>query len=62
MRESATVTQDITRFNVGAGWYISKNILTKVEYVKQTYTGDGWTGRFAGAEFKGMNIEAVIGF
>lgn len=62
MRESATVTQDITRFNVGGGWYISKNILTKVEYVKQTYTGDGWTGRFAGAEFSGMNIEAVIGF
>lgn len=62
MRESATVTQEINRLNIGGGWYLSKNILTKIEYVKQSYSGDGWTGRFAGAEFSGVNVEAVIGF
>jgi hypothetical protein len=62
MRESATSTQDISRLNIGGGWYLSKNILTKVEYVKQSYSGNGWTGRFAGAEFSGFNVEAVIGF
>lgn len=60
--DSATENLDISRVNVGGGWFISKNILTKVEYVNQQYQGDAWTGRFAGAEFSGVNIEAVISF
>ncbi len=62
MRESATENMDISRINVGAGWFITRNVLTKIEYVKQNYNGDAWTGRFAGAEFSGINLEAVIGF
>lgn len=61
-RESATEDLEISRVNIGGGWYISKNILAKIEYVDQQYKGDAWTGRFAGAQFKGLNIEAVIGF
>ncbi len=61
-RESATENLEISRVNVGGGWYLSKNILAKIEYVNQQYKGDAWTGRFAGAQFKGVNIEAVIGF
>lgn len=53
---------EINRINVGAGWFLSKNILTKIEYVNQIYSGDGWTGRFAGAGFSGCNVEAVISF
>jgi hypothetical protein len=60
--ESATENLKINRVNVGVGWFISKNILTKVEYVNQQYKGNAWTGRFAGAEFSGVNIEAVISF
>jgi len=41
---------------------MSNNILTKLEYVKQNYNSDAWTGRFTGAEFSGINIEAVIAF
>lgn len=48
--------------NVGCGWFLSKNIVTKFEYVNQQYTGDAWTGRFAGAKFDGFNIEAAISF
>lgn len=62
MRESATENLSINRFNIGGGWFISNNILAKLEYVTQTYTGDAWTGRFAGAEFSGIVMEAVIGF
>ena len=62
MRESGTDNLDISRINVGAGWFITRNVLTKIEYVKQNYNGDAWTGRFAGAEFSGINLEAVIGF
>lgn len=52
----------IDRINLGGGWYMTKNVMAKVEYVNQTY--DGWpTGsKFAGAEFSGVNVEAVISF
>lgn len=62
MRESATENLDISRLNLGGGWFISKNVLTKLEYVKQSYNGEAWTGRFAGAEFSGVMVEAVISF
>ncbi|MFN2430628.1 MAG: hypothetical protein ABR574_11465, partial [Cryomorphaceae bacterium] len=44
---------DITRFNVGGGWFITDNIMAKVEYMQQTYDGDGWAGRFDEGEFNG---------
>jgi hypothetical protein len=65
-RESAAENLEITRLNVGGGWFLSNNVLTKLEYVKQNYKGDAWTGpqlaRFAGAEFSGIMLEAVISF
>lgn len=60
--ESATEDLKINRFNLGGGWFLSKNILVKVEYVNQEYTGKAWTGRFAGAKFDGFNMEAAISF
>jgi len=62
LRESASENLDITRINASAGWLISKNIVVKAEYVKQNYNGNAWTGRFAGAEFSGFVMEAVIAF
>jgi hypothetical protein len=62
MRESATDNMKISRINAGAGWFLTKNIMTKVEYVTQNYEGSAWTGRFAGAEFNGVVAEAVISF
>jgi len=61
-RESATEELDISRLNIGGGWFFSNNVLTKLEYVNQSYNGDAWSGRFAGAEFKGLVLEAVISF
>lgn len=51
---------DISRVNIGGGWFLTKNVLTKVEYVTQTY--DGFSGVYDGAEFSGINIEAVVSF
>jgi hypothetical protein len=52
---------DITRFNIGGGWFMTKNVLAKLEYVNQQY--DGFTsGYFQGAEFSGIMLEAVISF
>ncbi|THH35475.1 hypothetical protein [Neolewinella litorea] len=60
--ENATEDLQINRLNVGGGWFLSNNVVTKIEYVQQRYTGDAWTGRFAGAEFSGVNLEAGISF
>jgi hypothetical protein len=60
--ESATTDLKIERINVGGGWFISKNVLTKLEYVRQQYLGNAWTGRFASAQFRGFNFEAIISF
>ncbi len=58
----AASTRDIQRINVGGGWFMTKNILAKLEYVKQSYDGAGWAGQYVGAEFDGIMIEATIGF
>ncbi len=62
MRESMEDDMTINRFNVGAGWFLNRNVITKIEYVNQVYDGDAWAGRFAGAEFNGVVIEAAISF
>lgn len=54
--------QEITRVNVGGGWFLTQNVLTKVEYVTSSYEGAGFTGKYAGAEYSGVVIEAVISF
>ncbi|ADR22407.1 hypothetical protein MATR_37470 [Marivirga tractuosa] len=62
MAETAPEDMNISRLNFGGGWFLTDNIMTKVEYVNQQYNGDAWAGRFAGAEFKGVMIEAAISF
>jgi len=51
---------DVNRFNIGGGWFMTENVMTKLEYVNQTF--DGFTGDFAGAEFSGIMLEAVVSF
>lgn len=52
----------IDRYNLGAGWYMTKNVLAKVEYMQQTYNDWAPGTKYEGAEFSGVNIEAVISF
>ena len=52
---------EITRTNIGAGWFMTKNILMKAEYVKQSYNSE-FTGSLSGAEMNGVVLEAVISF
>ncbi len=61
--EQANGDIEITRFNIGGGWFLTNNVLAKLEYVTQSYDGEGFNGGpFEGAEFNGINIEAVISF
>jgi hypothetical protein len=64
--ENDAEQREITRVNFGGGWFMTKNIMAKFDYVNQQWKNDAaWTGnlnRFAGGQFKGFVIEAVIGF
>ena len=52
----------INRIQVGAGWFVTKNILAKLEYVNQEYKDFGATSRLADGKFNGIMVEAVVGF
>lgn len=52
----------VKRFNIGGGWFMTKNILAKAEYVNQKYDGYPTTSIYNGGQFKGYVIEAAIAF
>jgi hypothetical protein len=52
----------ISRVQVGGGWFITKNILAKLEYVSQQYQDFAPTDIRNGGSFNGIMIEGVIGF
>ncbi|WP_162417578.1 hypothetical protein [Cyclobacterium roseum] len=52
----------ISRVQVGGGWFITKNILAKLEYVNQQYSDFAATDIRNGGSFNGLMIEGVIGF
>jgi hypothetical protein len=53
---------DINRVQVSAGWFMTKNILTKIEYVNQQYDGFRANSPFHGGQFNGLMVEAAISF
>lgn len=62
--ELAGVTDevDINRHAFAAGWFLTKNILLKGEYVKQEHKNYPLTSHLVGGKFDGFVIEAVVGF
>lgn len=53
---------NINRLNIGAGWFMTKNILAKLEYVNQEYKDYPVTDIHHGGKFDGIVFEAVISF
>lgn len=52
----------ITRLEAGAGWYMTKNMMLKAEYVMQQYDGFDDTSLLYEGEFNGVMLEAVVSF
>lgn len=52
----------INRFAVAGGWFLTKNVLLKGEYVIQKYEDFPLADFRAGGKFNGYVIEAVVGF
>jgi hypothetical protein len=58
------VTQEasINRTAIAAGWFLTKNVLMKGEYVTQKYNDFPAANILNGGKFNGVVIEAVVGF
>lgn len=54
------VDATINRFAISAGWFPTKNLLLKAEYVNQDYKD--FTGLLEEGNFNGLVIEAIVGF
>ncbi|WP_369047627.1 hypothetical protein [Tenacibaculum sp. UWU-22] len=52
----------VNRIETGLGWYMTKNVMSKLIYVNQDYKDYPATSNFAGANFKGFAFEAVVSF
>lgn len=53
----------INRLAVSAGWFVTKNVMTKLEYVNQNYDyASAPLSILNGGNFKGFVLEAVVGF
>lgn len=53
---------DINRFNLAAGWFLTKNIMAKLEYVSQKHNGYNTSSIFNEGKFDGIMLETVISF
>lgn len=53
---------NITRVAAAAGYFFTKNILLKAEYVNQKYDGFPANNIYNGGKFDGLVVEAVVGF
>jgi hypothetical protein len=54
---------DVSRLAISGGWYVTKNMLAKIEYSNQTYGNVPNVNYILnGAEFHGISAEAVISF
>lgn len=51
----------VTRTNVGGGWFMTNNVLVKLDYVNQEYDGVAH-GDIDGGKFNGVVLEAAISF
>lgn len=55
--------REISRINAGLGWFMTKNVLTKLEYVSQDYSGAAWENSvYQDGNFSGVMLEAAISF
>jgi hypothetical protein len=52
----------VDRVNFGGGWYMTRNIVTMIEYNSQSYHDYQASSVFAGGKFSGFVIQACIAF
>jgi hypothetical protein len=52
----------VNRYQLGGGWFVTPNVLAKLEYVNQKYNDFPLTDIRSGGQFKGFMVSGVVGF
>lgn len=52
----------IARYAIAGGWFMTPNVLTKVEFVNQRYSDFPVTDIRSGGKFRGFMVEGVVAF
>jgi len=62
--ELAGIANDITvkRSQVGGGWFVTPNVLSKIEFVRQNYENFPTNDIRSGGKFEGFMIEGAVAF
>ena len=60
----AGIAQDITvkRAQIGGGWFVTPNVLSKIEFVRQNYENFPTSDVRSGGKFEGFVVEGVVAF
>jgi hypothetical protein len=53
---------NVRRTQVGAGWFVTPNVLSKIEFVQQRYNGFPSTDIRSGGKFQGFMVEGAVAF
>jgi hypothetical protein len=52
----------VNRYQLGGGWFVTPNVLAKLEWVNQKYNDFPLTDIRSGGQFKGFMVSGVVGF
>jgi hypothetical protein len=58
----SSADETVRRYQLGGGWFVTPNVLAKLEWVNQKYIDFPLTDIRNGGEFKGFMVQGVIGF
>ena len=60
----AGIANDVSvkRYQVGGGWFVTPNVLSKIEFVRQHYEAFPTSDIRSGGKFEGFMIEGVVAF
>jgi hypothetical protein len=54
--------ETVNRYQLGGGWFVTPNVLAKLEWVNQKYNDFPITDIRYGGQFKGFMVSGVVGF
>jgi len=58
----SSADESVQRYQLGGGWFVTPNVLAKLEWVNQKYLDFPTTDIRSGGQFKGFMISGAVGF
>ena len=58
----SSADESVKRYQLGGGWFVTPNVLAKLEWVNQKYLDFPTTDIRSNGQFKGFMVSGVVGF